>query len=458
MARGAVLTGIVRNPEGQGVRGVSVTVSVFLRTATSAERQLGALPFVSQTDSTGRYRLFGLAPGDYVVMARYTHGDVAAELTTAADIQRVASSITPGNSATTIGGAPTSSSERRPTYDYTPVYYPGTPDPSRATMVSLVAAEEREGVDLQIGMVPTSIVEGVASGADGRPAVAHSLRLLRPIGGNIEIAGIVRTEADGRFRFAGVPPGRYSIILTTDGSPTAPGFGQWLREEITVSEGRDVQVNVRMQPGVSVSGRVTPEAGDGASAMDLSGVRVWLTSDRDALSAKSSISRSDGQFTFAGVEPGRYRVIAQLTGPMAAAQKWSVTSAVISGTEALDQFVAIQADVADVRVTVTDRLSEVAGLIRDGDGRPAVDYVIVAFPADRALWMWGSRRIAQARPSSDGKFVFSNLPAGDYLIGAVTDVESYQWFEPAFLDQLAATAAKFSLGPGEKKVQNLSIK
>jgi hypothetical protein len=54
--------------------------------------------------------------------------------------------------------------------------------------------------------------------------------------------------------------------------------------------------------------------------------------------------------------------------------------------------------------------------------------------------------------------VFSNLPAGDYLIGAVTDVESYQWFEPAFLDQLAATAAKFSLGPGEKKVQNLSIK
>jgi uncharacterized surface anchored protein len=458
LARGAVLTGIVRNPAGEGVRGVFVTVSALLRTPTTAERTLGLLPFTAQTDGTGRYRLFGLPPADYVVMARYTHGDTATELTTGADVQRVAANQASGGTVTTTGGVPASTFERRPTYIYTPVYYPGTPDPSRATVVSLAAAEERAGVDFQIGMIRTSTVEGMASGADGRPAAGQQLRLLIAKGGNVEIADIVRTEADGRFRFAGVPPGRYSIILTTDSSPTAPGFGQWLRAEITVPEGRDVQVNVRMQIGVSVSGRVTPEAQDGASPPDLSGVRVWLTPERDSQYSKNSTSRADGQFTFAGVEPGRYRVIAQLTGSMAALKTWVVTSAVLGGSEALDQFVDIQTDITDARVTVTDRVSEVAGLILDSGGRPAPEYFIVAFPADRTLWMWGSRRIAQTRAARDGKFTLSNLPPGEYLIGAVTDVEGYQWFEPAFLDQLAGTSAKFSLGPGEKKTQNLTIK
>jgi hypothetical protein len=49
------------------------------------------------------------------------------------------------------------------------------------------------------------------------------------------------------------------------------------------------------------------------------------------------------------------------------------------------------------------------------------------------------------------------MPPGDYLIGAVTDIEPYQWFDPAFLAQLASAAVKIPLREGEKKVQNISI-
>jgi len=74
------------------------------------------------------------------------------------------------------------------------------------------------------------------------------------------------------------------------------------------------------------------------------------------------------------------------------------------------------------------------------------------------LWAWQSRRIQAARPSSDGKFTFRNLPAGDYLLGAATEVEQYQWFERAFLTELSPASAKVTLGEGERKVQGIQLR
>jgi len=69
-----------------------------------------------------------------------------------------------------------------------------------------------------------------------------------------------------------------------------------------------------------------------------------------------------------------------------------------------------------------------------------------------------SRRILQTRPAQDGKFIFKNLPPGDYLLAAVTEVEQGQWFDPAFLAQLVDASAKITLGDGEKKVQDIRIR
>ena len=107
---------------------------------------------------------------------------------------------------------------------------------------------------------------------------------------------------------------------------------------------------------------------------------------------------------------------------------------------------------------MTDRVSETAGTIQDSAGQAAPEYFIVAFPSDRALWAWNSRRIQQARPGRDGRFSFRNLPAGEYLIGAVTDVEQNEWFEPAFLEQLLNASVKVTLAEGERKVQHIRLR
>src|SRR6185295_16284435 len=89
--------------------------------------------------------------------------------------------------------------------------------------------------------------------------------------------------------------------------------------------------------------------------------------------------------------------------------------------------VAAGTQVPEVVMTFTDRPSELAGALEDAAGRPATDFFVVAFPTERALWTTASRRIRTTRPGTDGAFSLKGLPAGDYFLAAITDVEPGEW-------------------------------
>jgi hypothetical protein len=74
------------------------------------------------------------------------------------------------------------------------------------------------------------------------------------------------------------------------------------------------------------------------------------------------------------------------------------------------------------------------------------------------LWGWQARRIQQVRPGNDGAFAFRNLPPGDYLIAAVTDVDQNEWFDTEFLASLAGSAIKVTLAEGDRKTQTIQVK
>jgi hypothetical protein len=96
--------------------------------------------------------------------------------------------------------------------------------------------------------------------------------------------------------------------------------------------------------------------------------------------------------------------------------------------------------------------------LRDENGQPLAEHFIIVFPADRAKWIPGTKRIRTTRPGTDGQFSILGLAPGDYLIAAVTDVESGEWNDLAFLEALVPAGIKFSLADGEKKRQDLQIK
>jgi hypothetical protein len=107
-----------------------------------------------------------------------------------------------------------------------------------------------------------------------------------------------------------------------------------------------------------------------------------------------------------------------------------------------------------VNVIFTDRISTVAGTVRDARGGAAANLTIIVFADDERLWYPQSRHVDAARTDANGSYKIAGLPPGRYLAIAVEDVEQGEWFDPAFLDQIKAGAVRLTLAEGEQKTQD----
>lgn len=168
---------------------------------------------------------------------------------------------------------------------------------------------------------------------------------------------------------------------------------------------------------------------------------------------------ADGTFTIRGILPGTYTLTATMPAPDATSEWW-VKSAVIGDRDALDAGVAFGIDSQDVAgtvVTFSDRRTELSGTLQTASGHPASEYYVVVFASDRAYWGPNSRRVKSTRPSNDGSWSVRDLPAGDYLIAALTDVEPGEWQRPEFLAELVAAGLRIRLNDGTRVRQDLRI-
>jgi hypothetical protein len=222
-------------------------------------------------------------------------------------------------------------------------------------------------------------------------------------------------------------------------------------------DGRDIDnLNVTLEAAKRLSGQVVF---DGVTPPpSLAAVQVWLRGPQLGGVTLGGVSKrvtATPEFTLDGIVPASYTVVVQ------GVRGWMVKSAIVNGHDAADLPVEITADVTDAVVTFTDKLTELSGVLQTPEGTPAPNYYIIVFPRDPAYWLNGSRRIVSLRPATDGRFTTTAtnpLPPGDYLIAAVTDVRSGEWFDPAFLKTLVASAIPVTIGEGEKRKQDIQIK
>jgi uncharacterized protein (DUF2141 family) len=111
-----------------------------------------------------------------------------------------------------------------------------------------------------------------------------------------------------------------------------------------------------------------------------------------------------------------------------------------------------------VVVTFSDRHPELTGTLQSAAGQPASEFFVIVFPTERRWWAPGSRRVRATRPASDGRFSVLDLPAGDYFVAALTDVEADEWKSATFLDQLIGAAVKVTIRDGERTFQDLRLR
>lgn len=506
MLRGSVITGTVRNATGQPAPNYTVQ-AIMVRSSGSEKRAINldaSLGNVS-TDDRGVYRIFGLAPGEYIVSVPAL-GLAAQDMrvVTPAELQwadkavaDAAGAVTPPAAAPAPAGGPT--------VMYSPVYFPGTTVAAEASVVTLGPGEERAGVDFGLQLVATSQIKGRVVDPDGRPqnGLSVSLRPTKPDGLDL-FASLLnstgRTGTDGTFTIQGVKPGSYTLSVRATLRPGGEtrssadqvaqvmeamsgltgggaGFTHWASEDVSAL-GRDIpDVTLVLRPGMSLSGRIVYEATTKPAPTDLTKTAISLTvattngagiaeiagalTGGGGLSAKVA---ADGTFVIGGIAPGRYRLntplgMLPLAGVASAPGGWTLKGVMVNGRDIADAPIEMKAgtDVSGVVVTFTDRPSELSGTVFDGAGRVTPNFPIIVFATDRAYWTTGSRRVQTARPSSDGKFKVSGLPAGEYYVCAVTAVDRTEVYDPAFLEPLVPVSFKITIADGEKKTQDLRL-
>jgi hypothetical protein len=141
-----------------------------------------------------------------------------------------------------------------------------------------------------------------------------------------------------------------------------------------------------------------------------------------------------GRFTIRGVMPGRYTLGVAAGAPIG----YHLQSAVFAGQDVLDfpfDLTGTEPPTGGV-VTFSTLTTEMRGLSLDVAGKPLSSVTVIAFAAEDRFWTAGSRRVQAVRPSADGRYVFRNLPPGEYRVALVEDVEPGQWFDPGYLRSL----------------------
>lgn len=465
LTRGSVISGTIVDAQGAPVPFVNVTAQRFSYHATTGER----LPMASASaasDDRGAYRIFGLAPGDYLVAASTTGPLQPLQTPSAADIKRAmaaAAAARPSNVSKQPGMPPPPSVPRGlvpaaplgRAVALAPVFHPGATRVAHARVITLGRAEERHGIDITLEHVPVATVEGLVTGPDGPTSAVVVLVSADAQPGQVgEFVRVNQPGPSGEFRFPNVPPGEYHVVAMR-GMETR----LWASAPVVV-DGDDVTgVALALAPTPTLSGRLVFEGGAPPAAL--------LSILKTSLLVLPAIggpqmppvlqTSADGRFTISGIPPGPLRPPAALRGIRTPLGGWWLQSVVVGGRELLDAPLDIRTSIDDAVVTFSARASELSGAVTDASGAPVSGPYLIAFSANRAHWYPMSRRVVAVPLPPDGRYRIENLPPGDYLLVVDADVEPGEWYDPEYLGRVAGRAARVSIGAYEKALRNLRV-
>jgi hypothetical protein len=484
LSPGGVITGFVRMTNGDPLLDTQV-VAIPAAQASAGGQYVGGQPF--RTDDRGEFRIYGLAPGSYLVAALPVGGRNEIQQRSVAEYEELLRTLAQ-RPAIVAGQQPAATPAPPPSppslVGYAPMYFPGTAVSSNAAVVTVRAGEVRDGIDIPVAPVRVGSVSGFVRAADGSPTQNVQLSVT-PMGPPLPLVGSLtvrtsRPEKDGRFTLANVAPGAYRITARAGGVVYSPDGSsvninpenqtEWAVADVQM-QGADVDgVLLQLQPGMTFSGRIvaTGTAPQPASWKAAS-IRIQEPSPTgqmnvvmNGVSMGSTQSRTvnlqdDGSFQIKGIQPANYEIV--LTLPPGLRSVWSVKSIIAGGRDVRDAPLMFdQTSLVDVSVNLTDQPTQVSGTLSSASGQAASDYYLVIFPAERTLWHERSPRLRILRPAADGGYSTRELLPGTYRIAALTDVEENEWRTAAFLESVFESSIAVTVVEGQAVRQDIRIR
>jgi len=416
LERAGAMTGRVVDELGEPL--ANVRVSAEISGSGSAARVVAG----GTTDDHGRFRLFGLRPGEYLLQ---TDGP---------------------------RGSPTAAGDE-PGEGYLPTYYPGTTNAAEAPVLELGRGQELTELEIRLVRSRTFRITGLVFGLDGTPAGGVLVRCLRtredgsPAGGATGI-----TRPDGTFQIADLSPGEYVLFAT--GLATSGGTGSDASAPVRLAiTNTDMDnVTLSMTPGVTLRGQIVTDQG-AVPAFGPAGLRVMTRADGALL----MFARSQGEvledwtFEITGV---RAPVVLRTAGRMGTGYR--MMGVYYRGVEISDDFTEFREPTTprELQIVIANRGASLSGVVTDAAGRPAPLVGVTLFPADRKQRSMVSVRNRSTRADESGHYVLDVLPPGDYLVAVVADTAS---ISPTSFDILQRQARPVTLQRDEQKTLDLRV-
>jgi hypothetical protein len=368
-------------------------------------------------------------------------------------------------------------------------FYPSATGSAQATVIPVKSGEDRVGIDLQLKPVATSRIAGTVTGPNG-PVPHMGLSLIPATTTLISDAffesATTVTDARGAFVFLGVPSGQYvlralkmpprpatpSSGLTTviqtgsstvftgstpsEAAPTAPQIPQgptlWANVPVAVDRTDVTGVAVTLQTGFHVGGRLVFDGTAEKPAPDaLRRILVLFEPLDDRSSANSTVTRAaidaTGKLSSYELPPGKYYV--RVSGTMPG---WTFKGAMVGGRDVADEPLDLKgSDVPDLALTFTDHPAVLRGQVRATGGAPDTAALVLVFPVTAASpdFAGAPRRVRSTRVTRSGTYTLNGLPAGDYLVVAVTDESAADFPSATLIRSLARLATRLKVVDGE---------
>ena len=412
---GGSLSGTLLDQSGEPLQGVQVRALRLQREdgRVIAQDPGGGLGIKRTTDDRGRYRLFGLPPGRYLVVASTT--------------------ATPSGLDRAQGNA------------FTRVYFPATPDVESAQPIQVDEGRETTGVDVSFAPIRAGRIIGRATDAGGEPLIGQ-VRLIPPQRPGVPAVEplVERVHFDGSFEITDVPHGQYVLqaVGTNPGHRDEFGFAY-----VSVDDQPASPVAIRTSVGATLEGRFVVEdvRRPPMRAMSIhASVSDFDRAPSEGRGPDGLAIHDDGRFTLTGLRGSMRLTAAHLPSP------WYMKSITIGGLDVTDVPFDFGADgkYTDVEIVLSRSSGMIAGSVTDAASARAARFDAIAFSTDRERWFAGSRHILRARAAANGTFNIGGLPPGEYWVTAVDALSPDELDIPEGLDTLSTHAARVTVDEG----------